>query len=475
MGLDLAFGKNFNIIELANYKRTCSRTIIARKQILFLLCALFSILILGINYYALLLFILNLLILASFAASIIFKAALFYIGYKDSKHILLNNPQAIEDYPHYTIIAPMYKEEKVLEAFIVNISKIDYPKDKLQVLVVLEENDHKTINLYNNLHLPKYFECVIIPYFKPQTKAKALNYAMQYIKGEFITIYDAEDIPHPSQLHTAISHFRNCNNDVQCLQAKLTYYNRTENLLTNFFCIEYAILFDFINKGLTSSNMALPLGGSSCHFRTSFIKQINGWDMFNLTEDAELGMLISILGFKSNVIDSYTYEEAPLKISKWLKQRSRWIKGYLQTYLLYLRNCAVCSINESKSLPYFSWQNKLVLHLIIGLPSILFILTPIVLALNVFCTPLWKVPLLLPGAIICFASVIQQIIFAFLAYRHRKWSMNLNIVLTYPFYIMLNIIASIIAIFELFHKPYKWRKTEHGLSKMQPLDCIFKE
>ncbi len=149
--------------------------------------------------------------------------------------------------------------------------------------------------------LPPHFEVIVVPQGSPQTKPRALNYALQFCRGSLLTIYDAEDIPEPNQLREVARKFSGAGEKLACLQAQLSFYNPNENWLTRQFTAEYATLFGLILPALAAHNLPLPLGGTSNHFRTRNLRQIGGWDPYNVTEDADLGLRLARLGYRTGV------------------------------------------------------------------------------------------------------------------------------------------------------------------------------
>lgn len=184
--------------------------------------------------------------------------------------------------------------------------------------------------------LPTNITLLKVPFSLPRTKPKALNYAMQYSRGKYTVIYDAEDRPDANQLLIAVEAFHSLEEEVVCLQSKLNFYNYNENLLTKLFSLEYSLWFEYILKGLSILNLPVPLGGTSNHFKTDILQKIGCWDAYNVTEDADLGIRLYSLGYKMHMIDSYILEECPISLDNWLNQRSRWIKGFFQTFLVFL-------------------------------------------------------------------------------------------------------------------------------------------
>jgi cellulose synthase/poly-beta-1,6-N-acetylglucosamine synthase-like glycosyltransferase len=243
------------------------------------------------------------------------------------------------DLPLFTILLPLYREANIADKIIRNIEALDYPKNKLDVKLLLESNDAETQNALRHCRLPDYFETVIIPDTMPRTKPRACNYGLAKAQGEFCVIFDAEDRPEPDQLKKAVIFFRCAPPELICVQAKLNYYNSRQNLLTRLFTIEYSTTFDLLLAGMQKFHLPLPLGGTSNHFRTAALRELGGWDPFNVTEDCDLGIRIYKRGWRTGLLDSTTWEEANSQWGNWLRQRSRWVKGFLQTHLSHTRHC----------------------------------------------------------------------------------------------------------------------------------------
>jgi cellulose synthase/poly-beta-1,6-N-acetylglucosamine synthase-like glycosyltransferase len=234
--------------------------------------------------------------------------------------------------PIYSILCPLYREAAMVPHFIEALEEVDWPKDKLDVILLLEEDDQETVEAVQSMDLPQYARIFVVPHSFPKTKPKACNFDLVFAKGEYVVIFDAEDRPEKMQLKKAYLAFEKNQNKFFCLQSKLNFYNPNHNLLTKLFTAEYSLWFDIILQGIQSIEATIPLGGTSNHFRTADLKKLQGWDPFNVTEDCDLGVRIFKQGLKTAIIDSTTFEEANSSLPNWLRQRSRWIKGYFQTY-----------------------------------------------------------------------------------------------------------------------------------------------
>ena len=202
---------------------------------------------------------------------------------------------------------------------------------------MLEADDPETLEALTAAGIPSWLEVVIVPDAQPKTKPRACNHGLQTARGEFLVIYDAEDRPEPDQLKKSVRAYRQLPAQVACLQAQLAYHNYRQNILTKWFALEYNIWFRRYLPGLVRLGAPIPLGGTSNHFRTEVLRQHDGWDPFNVTEDCDLGIRLHAAGYRTRTLDSITWEEANSRVGNWLRQRSRWLKGYMITHLVWMR------------------------------------------------------------------------------------------------------------------------------------------
>jgi glycosyltransferase XagB len=372
-----------------------------------------------------------------------------------------------KDLPTYTILCPLYREERVLGQFVEAMTKIDWPKDRLEVLLLLEEDDVSTISASEEMHLPEYVRTIIVPNSEPKTKPKACNYGLGHSNGEYLVIYDAEDLPEPTQLKKAYLAFKKLPTDVICLQAKLNFFNPKQNILTRLFTAEYSLWFDLILPGLQSIEAYIPLGGTSNHFRTRDLHMLQGWDPFNVTEDCDLGARIFNTGFRTAIIDSTTYEEANSNFYNWLRQRSRWIKGYMQTYLVHMRQ----PFKLIKALGF----DAFVFQLVVGLRVVFLIVNPFLWLMTIGYFVLnaqlgSAIESLYPSYV--FYIAISTLIFGNFLYlyyymigaaRRNQWDLIKYIYLV-PIYWLMGSVSALIALYQLVVKPHYWEKTNHGLA-----------
>ncbi|MFH1023352.1 MAG: glycosyltransferase [Planctomycetota bacterium] len=242
-----------------------------------------------------------------------------------------------ETLPVYTVLVPLYHEGNVVPSLLRALERIDYPRDRLDVKLLLESDDPETAEALARQEIPAGIGIVVVPPGVPGTKPRACNEGLALARGEFLVIYDAEDRPEPDQLKKAVAAFRSLPPAVACLQARLNFYNAFDNLLTRGFALEYTTWFDLYLPGLYALGAPIPLGGTSNHFRADVLVRVGGWDPWNVTEDCDLGVRLARGRWKTRILDSTTWEEAPSRPGVWLRQRSRWVKGYWQTLLVHTR------------------------------------------------------------------------------------------------------------------------------------------
>ncbi|MDO9484449.1 MAG: glycosyltransferase [Actinomycetota bacterium] len=381
---------------------------------------------------------------------------------------------ADNELPIYTILLPVYHEANVIGKLMTNLGALNYPSSKLEILLLMEEDDYETIAAARELGLPESVRFVIVPPGGPQTKPRACNYGLSFARGEYVVIFDAEDKPEPNQLRDAVATFRldafqrefvdPNQKRLVCLQSSLNYFNSDYNVLTRLFAIEYCYWFDAMLPGLDQSNLPIPLGGTSNHFDTQALRRVGAWDPYNVTEDADLGMRVSVHGDRVGVLESTTWEEAASSMIPWIKQRTRWIKGYIMTSAVYTRH----PIRTFQS--HGAWGSFSMLSLILGTP-LAFLLYPLVLGFTVITyigvqfiglnLPEW---LLVAGTFNMVFSNTLMIGASYLASTKRYgWRLAVFAVLL-PAYWVLHSIASYRALYQIVFDPHTWEKTPHGLS-----------
>jgi hypothetical protein len=252
----------------------------------------------------------------------------------------LRRPELADaELPVYTIIVALYREEAVVGHLLAALGRLDYPRAKLDTKIVVESDDIGTIAALRAARTRFPFEIVVAPPGLPRTKPRALNVALPFARGDLTCVFDAEDEPERLQLRRAAEIFAGVSPDTACLQARLIVDNHADNWLTRLYAIDYATLFEVINPGYANMKLPLPLGGSSNHFRTGALRAVGGWDAWNVTEDADLGLRLARFRYRAATFDSETLEEVPAAIPAFLRQRTRWLKGWMRLRAI----CTKCS------------------------------------------------------------------------------------------------------------------------------------
>jgi cellulose synthase/poly-beta-1,6-N-acetylglucosamine synthase-like glycosyltransferase len=239
--------------------------------------------------------------------------------------------------PVVSIIVALYNEADIAPRLVRRLAQIDYPADLMDVILAVEAEDHITLDALADAELPPWMRVVVVPEGQVKTKPRALNHAFDHARGAIIGVYDAEDAPDPDQLHRVVERFQRSGPEVACLQGVLDYYNPRTNWLSRCFTIEYAGWFRLVLPGLARLGLVVPLGGTTLFFRREVLDRLGAWDAHNVTEDADLGMRLARMGYRCRTITSRTYEEATFHLGAWSKQRTRWLKGWMQTLLVHTR------------------------------------------------------------------------------------------------------------------------------------------
>ncbi len=410
-------------------------------------------------------------VVALYAVVVVFRTYVMVRGGKFRGVVEISPEQleALTDLPIYTILCPLYREAGVLPQLVDACAAFDYPASLLDVKLLLEADDTETLEVVKTYPLPGYFDVIVVPAEGPRTKPKACNYGLQFARGEYVVIFDAEDIPEPDQLKKAIATFRASDPNVGCVQAKLNFYNPRQNALTTWFALEYTSWFDFFLPGLVDLGLPVPLGGSSNHFPTSLLRQLNAWDPNNVTEDADLGIRLHRAGYRTVIMASTTLEEANSDFVNWVKQRSRWGKGYAISWLVQMRH-PVTLYRAVGFKSFIAVQLTLggtfgvsVLNLAVWLLTLLWALAQFNFIAYLFPSAIYYVGML--------ELLVGNFFFLYMGVwscQHRKsWELT-RIALLAPAYWLMMSLAMLKAGLQLVTKPTYWEKTVHGLFEHAP-------
>ena len=374
-------------------------------------------------------------------------------------------PLRDDELPIYTVVAALYKESDMVSRLVQALDAIDYPFSKLDIKLVVERRDRETLEAIARLRLPSRYDVIVAPPGAPSTKPRALNVALAAAHGDLTVIFDAEDVPDPNQLRLAAARFA-ADPEVDGLQARLTIRNAADSWLSSMFAVEYAALFDLINPGLAALDLPIALGGTSNHFRTRTLRRVGGWDAWNVTEDADLGIRMARFGARVGALASDTSEEAPNDLKNWFRQRVRWQKGWFQTLIVHSRRPIRLSreLGGRRALAAGALVAGTVLGGLFGIP----------LLADALSRP-FRSGLGLGGPLadaedvvtyILTLSGVQVIVIpAFVAMHRRGMKGAARAMMFMPTYYALVCLATWTALFDLALRPFHWSKTEHGREK----------
>jgi len=379
-------------------------------------------------------------------------------------------PLSDAELPCYSILVPLFRETAVLDQLLAALGRLDYPPEKLDIKLIIEETDIPMQRAVAAIPLAAHVEVILVPAGQPQTKPRALNYALQFARGRLLTIFDAEDIPAPNQLRLAAAQFAVASSEVACLQAELSYYNPDESWLTRQFTIEYATLFGLILPALSAHHLPLPLGGTSNHFRTSLLREVGAWDPYNVTEDADLGLRLARFGYETGTLNARTLEEAPVRLANWTRQRARWLKGFLVTWLVHMRaprklyrQLGPSAFWAAQAMTIGVYASALLHPLCLAGATALLVLEP---GLPPDAGP-WAIAFSALNLLVFVTGYAVTMIAVHRAISKLGISGWLVPVLTMPVYWLLISIAAWLALWQFVAAPFYWNKTEHGLSRAQ--------
>lgn len=372
--------------------------------------------------------------------------------------------QVGERLPKVSVLVPLFRETEIAHALITRLTRLTYPKCLLDVVLVLEEKDATTRQTLAEIDLPPWMRAVVVPDGQPRTKPRAMNYALDFCEGDIVGIFDAEDAPDPDQITQIARRFQAAPPEVACLQGILDYYNPRQNWLARCFTIEYATWFRVMLPGMARLGFAIPLGGTTLYFRRAVLEELGGWDAHNVTEDADLGFRLARHGYRTEMIGTVTGEEANCRPWPWIKQRSRWLKGYMTTYLVHMRRPLTLH-RQLGAWKFWGFQA----HFVAALSQ--FVLAPVLWS---FWLVLFGLSHPLDAALphwallaVCQLFLVVEVFnigFYMFGVSGREHRHLLPWAVTMPLYTPLGTIAAGKAIYEMLVAPFYWDKTSHGHS-----------
>lgn len=399
---------------------------------------------------------------ALYAVHTLFRMIVWLAGLKPAPNFALKRSD--DQLPVYSIIAPLRHEANMADKIVAALERLDYPRAKLDVIFAVDHDDRETLDAFERTALPDWMRVAVVPQSALPSKPRACNHALAGACGDFVVVFDAEDRPEPGQLKQAVAAFDAYGETVACLQARLVPHNRAASIVARMFTLDYCQLFDSTLTGLVRLGYPVPLGGTSNHFRTRILVESGAWDPYNVTEDADLGYRLARLGHGVRTLNATTFEEAPVGRMQWFLQRTRWIKGYMQTLFVHMRAPA------SLGLPPLNGPNVLGLGLFLGASVIFALVNPIFWALGIWSlfapsdldwlfgpdvAPLARISLWVGNGL--------GIVMALCAPLRRGWWSLVPWALLTPLYWIAVSAAAYFAAVEFVVRPFRWRKTAHGV------------
>lgn len=361
--------------------------------------------------------------------------------------------------PRYSIVVALFREQDVVAQLVQRLSRIEYPSDRLEGFLVLEAEDRETHEALRKLELPQWLKILVAPDEGPRTKPRALNVGLTHSTGSLITVYDAEDDPDPRQLLESAARFAAEDAaDLWALQAPLrirTPISSKSPFLDRQFAIEYASLFEVTLPGLARIGLPFPLGGTSNHFRVGALRAVGGWDPHNVTEDADMGYRLWRAGGRLDVLSRPTCEPPPGNLEHWLPQRTRWLKGFMQTWGVHTRDVRG-----------LGWRGGFSLTMTLGAAivsaalhafSLAWLLATVLIDMAANLppeTPAFSLGVLTIGALAAWVN-------AAIGCRRAGMTYTITDMVSAPAYWSLLSLAFVHAAWRLILEPFAWDKTTH--------------
>ncbi|BCY15627.1 glycosyltransferase family 2 protein [Actinoplanes sp. L3-i22] len=427
---------------------------------------------------------------AFIAFYLVFALFKLFVTAAGRRHRLLlsNVLPSSRELPHYGVLLPVHHEANMLRRLVARVSQLHYPREKLHVYILIEQDDEETLAAAAAIGLRVHGDgtrpqgpwghvvVVVIPPGGPKTKPNAMNVAFPIVVADgcrYVTIYDAEDRPDPDQLLLSVSTFRLARRDVVCLQAELVFWNDDTNWVSALYWVGYKVHFRKFLPGLARLGLPVPLGGTSNHFRVNVLQEValpGGlvWDPHNLTEDADLGARLAAAGYRVDLLASVTLEEAPISSRVVDKQQRRWKGGYLQTALVHSRR----PFRSAAGMGLHRWLAFLLMTY--GTP-LTFLLNPLFLALSIayFATGSTLIGDLFPAPVYYTATalllvgnfgIMLELVQTTLSEAQQtkgRFGLLKYMFMAQVMWLWMSV-STYIAVFEMLTGKRGWHKTPHG-------------
>ena len=419
---------------------------------------------LALAFPAVVLTLIPLLLGLAFLASTVIQLSTCIVGYPDAAPPVERHDHRL---PDYSVLVPLHREAGVVDDLVAALRRIDYPPEKLQILLVVEQHDLETQAAIRKAAMPAHMRMFIAPSGAPKTKPRAINAAMPFVTGELVVVYDAEDRPDPMQLCAAAATFRRAGPDVACLQARLAIDHAGDTWLTRLFTIEYAALFDVTKAGQARMGLPVPLGGTSNHFRAGVLRDLGCWDAWNVTEDADLGIRLAARGYRVVDLNSTTGEEAPTHLRPWMHQRARWLKGWMQTVIAHSRAPLATLAAMGPVNAFAAFASSLGVVVGIAFAPLFHAIVAWRIGAGAFLANASWLDLLADALVLVLGSagIMATFLPPVLGVIKRRRPDLLPWIVLLPAYHLLMAAAAWRALYELVKNPHGWNKTTHGVAR----------
>lgn len=399
---------------------------------------------------------------AVFALLVVWRACLVLIGLvrRLTPHTPLERLSK-QELPVYTLLIALYREAETVPGLARAIAELDYPADKIDLKLLIETDDVETAEALLSERWPPETEILTLPQGAPQTKPRALNFGLHRARGEVVAVYDAEDRPHPDQLRAALKALAKGDERLAGVQAPLRAHNGRRSWIAGQWALEYAVHFGLVIPAMTWLCAPIPLGGTSNHFKTTVLRASGGWDAWNVTEDADLGLRLARMGYRFGSIVPPTFEEAPEQARVWTAQRSRWLKGFMMTWLVLMRA-------PGRALRELGWGGFIAAQLSLAGPVLAAVFHGPFAVWCLACLVFGEIRLGHLGMGLLVTGYVVNA-FAALAAPGRLFSVRRAwLIVTLPLYWPLQSLAAARAVYGVLNAPHFWAKTPHGLTADDP-------
>jgi len=261
-----------------------------------------------------------------FSMVAIYLSVVWIVVYLQNKKSLFKYPKIL-NFPSVTFLVPAYNEEKHIGECLRSLIRLDYPKDKLKIIVINDGSKDKTGETAR-----KFKGVTVLDKKNEGSKAAALNYGMKFVDTELVACMDADSMPSKNYLKKVIGHF---NDESVGAVTSAVKIKKISTLVSKIQWVEYLMSVIF-RKLFAILDCQFVVPGPGGIYRTEVLKKVGNFETENLTEDMEMALRLKVNGYKiENCLDAYVYTVCPTDFKSLFKQRMRWYRGYLENFKKY--------------------------------------------------------------------------------------------------------------------------------------------